>query len=142
MQPVGGCLVFSLWYRMVKCIITGKAQKQLAHGYVCWASDGFSHCISCAGNAVLSKVTHLHLLFLRQPKGTWRGCWKSVSDAKADFFCCCCCVFWFRFFLFSFWNSVCECGWYHIRVQKCTNRVFSFLARQSIYNPSWVSNVG
>lgn len=55
---------------MVKCIILGKAQRRLAHGYVCWASDGFSHCISCEGNALLSKVTYLHLLFLRQPKGS------------------------------------------------------------------------
>lgn len=65
---------------MVKCIILGKAQRRLAHGYVCWASDGFSHCISCGGNAALSNVTHLHLLFLRQPKGSMEELGKGVGN--------------------------------------------------------------
>lgn len=135
MQPVGSCLVCSLCYSVVKYIIIGKAQRQLAYGYVYWASDGFSHCISCGGNAVLSKVTHLHLLFLRQPKGSMKS-WEKGLEI------CFRCQDWFFVaffgsdFWFSLWNSVYECGWYHIRVQKCTNWVFSFLSRQSIYNAS------
>lgn len=94
------CLVFSLWCSVVKCILTGKAQRRLAHGYVCWASDGFSHCISWAGNAVLSEVTHLHLLFLRQPKGSM-GSWERVLEicfrCQDWFFVV---LFWFRLLVF------------------------------------------
>lgn len=43
--------------------------------------------------------------------------WKSVSDAKTDLLL----SFFGSDFCFSFRNSVYECGWYHIRAQKCTN---------------------
>lgn len=121
---------------MVKCLITGKTQRQLAHGYVCWASNGFSHCISCGGNAVLSKVTYLHLLFLRQPKGAQRGCWKSVSDAKTDFLLCFLVqVFCFPFEILSM-NVVGTISEYKSALTE------SFHSWQDRNNASWVSNQG
>lgn len=84
---------------MAKYIVLGKAERRLAQAYVCWASDGFSHRISWGGNAVLSKVTHLHLLFPRQPKGSLQELGEGVGNLfqlpRAGFF-----LFCLDFFLF------------------------------------------